>query len=455
MKDFTDYILGFSRIKRETLAEVSSCFRPLRMEKHEYFAPEGICARSIGFLRQGVVRAFFINEDGKEYNKQFFVGPTIVGAYTSLITKKPNKIAQQALTACDLLVADFVELEKLYDRFHDLERLGRKIAEHYFLEKEEKELEMALLQADQRYLIMREKFPQIEAVVPQYHIDKISGIFEIDEPFNALVCASEDDSSRSLSTIAPIPSNKSRSACNSTIKILFVLTDEVVDGNGNPLSYIPGYISNAITDLNVSWGNSGISNSISFVSVGSQLISSINHTSNLPNTNDRMTADLNSWRTDANLVTARANAEADLVVVIYEPLEYPGIQGKAKLYNGNHINGISAVDAAFMADNFITAHEVGHNLAGRHNGSISSVPFPNRGYVKCDFATVMASGRNSRIPYWSNPNINRYVSACPPWKRCCIAGWYPIGLVDQADMVSTLSGSIPCTVAGWGESLAI
>ena len=93
-----------------------------------------------------------------------------------MLTKQPNKIAQQALTDCQVLTADFSKIEALYDRFHDLERLGRKIAEFYFLEKEQKEIEMALLDADKRYLIMREQFPTIESIIPQYYIASYLGI---------------------------------------------------------------------------------------------------------------------------------------------------------------------------------------------------------------------------------------------------------------------------------------
>ncbi|MCH2046911.1 MAG: Crp/Fnr family transcriptional regulator, partial [Saprospiraceae bacterium] len=82
----------------------------------------------------------------------------------------------QALTDCKVWVADFVKIEALYDQYHDLERLGRKIAEQYFLEKEQKELEMALLDADKRYLLMRERFPTIEASIPQYYIASYLGI---------------------------------------------------------------------------------------------------------------------------------------------------------------------------------------------------------------------------------------------------------------------------------------
>lgn len=170
MELFKKYINKISPIQKATFAELEKCFKPTRLKKNDFFIREDAYAQQIGFLKKGIVRAFFLNQEGKEYNKQFFVGPAIIGPYTSLLTKKPNRIAQQALTYCELLVADFRQIEALYDQYHDLERLGRKIAEHYFLEKEEKELEMALLDADQRYLLMRERFPTIESIIPQYYI---------------------------------------------------------------------------------------------------------------------------------------------------------------------------------------------------------------------------------------------------------------------------------------------
>jgi hypothetical protein len=75
-------------------------FKEDKLLKNEYFAKEYKIATQIAFLKTGVVRAFFINQEGKDYNKQFFVGQSIIGAYTSLLTGKTNLIAQQALTEC-------------------------------------------------------------------------------------------------------------------------------------------------------------------------------------------------------------------------------------------------------------------------------------------------------------------------------------------------------------------
>lgn len=176
MKELFTYINNISPISEDTFQELAQLFKPIQLKKNEFFVRDGEYAQHIGFLNKGIVRAFFLNQEGKEYTKQFFMDSSIIGAYTSLLTKKPNKIAQQALTDCEILIANFNEIEQRYSKFHDLERLGRKIAEYYFLEKEQKELEMALLDADKRYLILREKFPTIETIIPQYHIASYLGI---------------------------------------------------------------------------------------------------------------------------------------------------------------------------------------------------------------------------------------------------------------------------------------
>jgi CRP-like cAMP-binding protein len=170
------YLNKISPLSQEAINSISELFIPTVLEAEEYFVEDGKYAREIGFLETGVARAFFVNKEGKEYNKQFFVGPTLIGAYTSLLTKQKNKIAQKTLTECKIWKAPFHEVELLYAKFHDFERLGRKIAEFYFLEKEKKELEMALLDAEKRYLILREEFPGLEMKIPQYHIASYLGI---------------------------------------------------------------------------------------------------------------------------------------------------------------------------------------------------------------------------------------------------------------------------------------
>jgi len=176
MNIIKDYFNSISALKDETWIKVLPLFEHKLLLKNQYFINVNETANKIGLLESGVVRAYFINNEGKEYNKQFFAGPSIIGAYTSLLTGQPNLIAQQALTDCKVYTCDYKALTSLFDTHQDLERLARKIAEFYFMEKEKKEIEIALLDASHRYKIFQNEFPKLEQHISQFHIASYLGI---------------------------------------------------------------------------------------------------------------------------------------------------------------------------------------------------------------------------------------------------------------------------------------
>lgn len=176
MNELRDYFNTISKLNESTWDRILPYFKEQRLLKSEYFAEVNKTASKIAFLQAGVVRAFFVNQEGKDYNKQFFVGPSMIGAYTSLLTGNKNLIAQQALTDCIIYTCDFTSLTSLYDEYQDLERFARKIAEHYFLEKEKKEIEIVLLDASQRYILFQKEFPTLQQQISQFHIASYLGI---------------------------------------------------------------------------------------------------------------------------------------------------------------------------------------------------------------------------------------------------------------------------------------
>lgn len=160
----------------KTLGLMSEVFVPDKLKKGQHFIEKGRYAKEIAFLETGIVRAYYINNEGKEYNKTFFSAPSIIGSYASLISKQKNMVAQQALTDCKIWKASFQKIEELSEGNYEIERLRRTIAENFFLNNEKKEIEMALLDADKRYLILQEEYPGLELKIPQYHIAAYLGI---------------------------------------------------------------------------------------------------------------------------------------------------------------------------------------------------------------------------------------------------------------------------------------
>ncbi|SDR95359.1 cAMP-binding domain of CRP or a regulatory subunit of cAMP-dependent protein kinases [Polaribacter sp. KT25b] len=176
MKDLYNFLNAISPIKEKTWNEIKTLFTEHSLKKGEYFLQEGEVAKNFGFLKQGVVRAFYRNNEGVEYNKHFFTKNNMIGGYSSLVSQLPSTINQQALTDCNLLIGNYKKLTDLLDKYQDLERLLRKIAEHYFVDKEKREVEIVLLEANKRYAIFQREYPQLEQLIPQYHIASYLGI---------------------------------------------------------------------------------------------------------------------------------------------------------------------------------------------------------------------------------------------------------------------------------------
>jgi CRP-like cAMP-binding protein len=170
------FLNNISPLHSETLSIFLSHTTETVLKKHEYFVKDSEVSHEVGFLVQGIVRSFFVTHEGKEYNKNLFAGPSIIGSYVSLITGQPNRLPQQALTDCIVLKIPFSNIEKLSENNIEIERLRRKIAEHFFVQKEKRELEISILQADERYLIFQNEFKGVEQLIPQYHIASYLGI---------------------------------------------------------------------------------------------------------------------------------------------------------------------------------------------------------------------------------------------------------------------------------------
>lgn len=155
---------------------LESLFRPVSLPRHAYFVRAGDSTDDVAFVQEGVLRAFWTSADGVEYNKTFFTEGDLMGIYYALLLKRPSHLSVQALIPCSLWVASFSRIEALYDDHPVLERLARKQAEQLFLIKEQREIDLVMLDAKARYEKLQREYPDLEQRIPQYHIASHLGV---------------------------------------------------------------------------------------------------------------------------------------------------------------------------------------------------------------------------------------------------------------------------------------
>ncbi len=176
MSIVADFMRSLVPFREEELSLLSSLFVVSTWTKKSYFARSGDFPNQVALVESGVLRAFFRNDQGEEYNKTFFTAGNMLGAYSALVSGQQNQINLQCLTDCKLWVADYQQLTALYEEHHLVERLARLLAEQFFVLKEKREIELVTLDASARYEIFQKEHPGLEQQIPLYHIASYLGV---------------------------------------------------------------------------------------------------------------------------------------------------------------------------------------------------------------------------------------------------------------------------------------
>ncbi|MEM7181800.1 MAG: Crp/Fnr family transcriptional regulator [Spirochaetota bacterium] len=172
------YVEIFSKgvSSKPALDDFTQAFHKRHLKKKEVFVPIGESSHSVGFIIRGVMRAYYVTTDGKEYTKTIFTEKEFLAPLTAIVTGQNSLIGLQALTHVDLLVTRYRLLEELFAKHHQLEHMARKMIEFLWADKEKRELELVTLSAAERYEIFIKNRRDLLDRIPHHYIASCLGI---------------------------------------------------------------------------------------------------------------------------------------------------------------------------------------------------------------------------------------------------------------------------------------
>lgn len=127
-------------------------------------------------LISGVVRCYISTESGKEFNKNFFMPYNFVGPLSALIEKRPSLFVFETLSDSEMYEVDYSKFIELCKKHASLGVLYSKVLEMVYINYENRLVELISLDAKSRYLELRAQIPNVETLIPQYHIASYLGI---------------------------------------------------------------------------------------------------------------------------------------------------------------------------------------------------------------------------------------------------------------------------------------
>lgn len=156
--------------------ELEQYFKVMKFKKGEHLVHAGDSTENMYIITKGITRSYYIEHEGKEFNKIFLAEYEIASAYVEILLNVPARLNIQTLEDTEVLAVSFKEIEKMYQRDRSWNEIGRKIAEVFFILKEQREYEFLLLDAKSRYLNFVRKYGTIKNRIAQYHIASYLGI---------------------------------------------------------------------------------------------------------------------------------------------------------------------------------------------------------------------------------------------------------------------------------------
>lgn len=166
----------FVDVSDEVFAKIQSITKFNRIEAGTQIVKLGEVPTKIYLIVSGVIRCYLCTEDGKEFNKSFYLPVSFVGSLTALIKRKPSIFVFETLTDCKLYEVDYYELMDLCKENATVNKIYTKVLESLYIMYEKRLVELISLDATGRYLELRKQIDNVDDLIPQYHIASYLGI---------------------------------------------------------------------------------------------------------------------------------------------------------------------------------------------------------------------------------------------------------------------------------------
>ncbi len=157
----------------------ASIFRERRHAAREHVLLPGENVHELLFVCSGLLRFYYLDENGSESNKAFTGAGTFGAPHAAYLLQQPVIYGIETLEPTALLTAPYADFVALFDADPAFDRLGRKLAEWLLMRKELRALGLLQQDASERYRDFLSQHAPLVERIPQYHIASYLGITDV------------------------------------------------------------------------------------------------------------------------------------------------------------------------------------------------------------------------------------------------------------------------------------
>ena len=160
-----------------TWAAFRSLCRVDALANNTTFCRQGEVPAQFYFVADGLVRAYTLDDGGREYNRVFFDRHSFPGAMVALLTQSPSRFSLETLEPTTLVSIDFTGFRQLLHQAEDLKLFQIHYLErHWLMGSESRDLALIQQNATERYKCFIARNPNLAGRLTLSHIASHLGI---------------------------------------------------------------------------------------------------------------------------------------------------------------------------------------------------------------------------------------------------------------------------------------
>lgn len=173
---YLHFIQQIYPLSQESLEALAPFLAHKSFVKKDYLVKQGNVSNELFIIMSGCVREYFEDAHANEINTWFGIENAIAVSTYSFFSLKPSLTNIQALEDTETIVIRQEDIQKLFNQFHEIERLGRLLAEQYLVQIDEIKIILQTLSAKQRYEYILQHKPELVQRIPLKYLASFLGI---------------------------------------------------------------------------------------------------------------------------------------------------------------------------------------------------------------------------------------------------------------------------------------
>ena len=164
------------KLTEQELAQFASELSIVDLKKKEFFLQAGNVQKAIGCITKGLVRSFYIDNNGDEITVGFYAEGEYATHFSSFIRQEPSKYSIQCLEDTSLVCLSLDGMNRLYELSSNFERYGRLVASEILMRQQARIESFIFQTAEERYLDFLEQHGDLFNRISLSHLCSFLGI---------------------------------------------------------------------------------------------------------------------------------------------------------------------------------------------------------------------------------------------------------------------------------------